>query len=82
RMNDSLHAQLLATSELLTGRTFTYGNVTQDGQEDVDEEIATTTTLQEDTERWQDDGKDDLADIAGQRVRLAFRSTLLSHPSL
>lgn len=40
-------------------------DVTQDGQQDVDEEISTTSALQEDTEGRQEDGKNDLADIAG-----------------
>lgn len=39
-------------------------NVTQDGQQDVDEEISIASSLEEDTERREDDGKDDLADIA------------------
>jgi len=41
------------------------GNVTQDRQEDVDEEISTTSALKEDTKRWEDDGENDLADITG-----------------
>lgn len=44
------------------------GNVTQNGEEDVDEEVGTTTTLEEDTDGREDDGKDDLADVAsGER---------------
>jgi len=43
------------------------GNVTKDGEEDVDQEIRAATTLEEDTERWEDDGKDDLADIASSK---------------
>ena len=39
-------------------------NVTQDGQTDVDENVGATSALQEDTQRGQDDGEDDLADIA------------------
>jgi hypothetical protein len=39
-------------------------NVTQDGEEDVDEEVGAAAALEEDTEWWEDDGKDDLADIA------------------
>lgn len=38
-------------------------NVTQDGQTDVDEHVGTTSALQEDTQRRQDDGEDDLADV-------------------
>lgn len=37
---------------------------TQDGQTDVDQEIRTTSALQEDTQRRQDDGEDNLADVA------------------
>lgn len=35
----------------------------QDGQTDVDQEVSTTSALQEDTQRGQDDGEDDLADV-------------------
>lgn len=38
--------------------------LTEDSEEDVDEEISTAATLEEDTQRGEDDGKDDLADIA------------------
>lgn len=38
-------------------------NPTQDGQTDVDEEVSATATLEEDTQRRQDDGEDDLADV-------------------
>jgi hypothetical protein len=41
------------------------GNVSEDGQQDVDEEVGIATALKEDTQRREDDGKDDLADIAG-----------------
>jgi hypothetical protein len=43
-------------------------NVTQDSQEDVDEQVCAATSLKEDTQRWEDDGKNDLADIAGAKV--------------
>lgn len=36
---------------------------TQDGQTDVDQEVSTTSALQEDTQRRQDDGEEDLADV-------------------
>ena len=39
-------------------------DVAQDCQEDVDEEVGITTALEEDTKRWEDDGENDLADIA------------------
>lgn len=43
-------------------------NVTQDGQQDVDEEVGIASALEEDTERWQHDGEDDLDDVAcGER---------------
>jgi hypothetical protein len=32
------------------------GNITKDGQEDVDEKVGVATTLEEDTERWKNDG--------------------------
>jgi hypothetical protein len=38
--------------------------VTQDGEQDVDEEITAASALEEDTDRREDDGKDDLADVA------------------
>ena len=40
------------------------GNVTQDGKEDVNEEVGTAATLEEDTHGREDDGKEDLADVA------------------
>ncbi|KAK5628676.1 hypothetical protein RRF57_004391 [Xylaria bambusicola] len=40
-------------------------DVTQNRQEDVDQEVGTAATLKEDTERREDDGKNNLADIAG-----------------
>ena len=43
----------------------TYRNVTKDGQKDVDEEVGVAAALEENTNRRQDDGKKDLADIAG-----------------
>ena len=40
------------------------GNITQTCQQDVDQDIAPTSSLEEDTKRWEDDGKNDLADIS------------------
>lgn len=40
------------------------GNVTEDSQEDVDEQVRAAAALEEDAKRGQDDGKDDLADVA------------------
>ena len=42
----------------------TYGNVTQNGEQDVDEEVGIATALEEHTQRRQDDGEDDLDDVA------------------
>lgn len=39
-------------------------NETQDGEEDVDEQVGAAATLEEDTERRQDDGQEDLDDVA------------------
>jgi len=39
------------------------GNITQDGQEDVDEEVGIASTLKENTKRREEDGEDDLDDI-------------------
>jgi hypothetical protein len=39
-------------------------NVTEDGQEDVNEEVGVASSLKEDTKRWEDDGEDDLDDVA------------------
>lgn len=44
------------------------GNVTKDGQQDVDEEVSTTAALEEDTKRREDDGDDDLDDVAEEGV--------------
>jgi hypothetical protein len=41
------------------------GNVAENGQQDVDEEVGVAATLKEDTKRGQDHGEDDLADVAG-----------------
>lgn len=39
--------------------------VSENCEEDVDPEVSDTTSLKEDTERWEDDGEDDLADVGG-----------------
>jgi hypothetical protein len=44
------------------------GNVTKDGQQDVDEEVGTATALKEDTKRREEDGNDDLDDVAAREV--------------
>ena len=40
------------------------GNVAQNGEENVDAEIAAAAPLEEDTQRREDHGEDDLADVA------------------
>jgi len=40
-------------------------DITQDCQQDVDQKISSTSALEEDTKRGEEDGKNDLADIAG-----------------
>ncbi len=39
-------------------------NVSQDGQQNVDEQVCTTSSLKKDTNRWQDDGEDDFDNVA------------------
>jgi len=41
------------------------GDETQDGQGNVDEQVGAAAALEEDSQRGQDDGEDDLADVAG-----------------
>ena len=49
----------------------THGNVTENGQQDVDEEVGIAAALEKDTERRDEDGKDDLADVgSGERHRV------------
>ena len=43
-------------------------NVAQDREQNVDEEVCIATSLEEDTERREDDGKNDLADVANDSV--------------
>jgi hypothetical protein len=40
------------------------GDVTKNGEENVDQEIAAAATLEENTKRWEDDGEDDLENVA------------------
>jgi hypothetical protein len=42
-------------------------------EENVYQKISATTTLQEDTERREDNGEDDLDDVAALRVSMVFR---------
>ena len=40
------------------------GNITQNREQDVDEQVRAAAAFEEDTERWQDDGEDDFEDVA------------------
>ncbi|KAK5008940.1 hypothetical protein LTR28_003293 [Elasticomyces elasticus] len=51
------------------------GDVTQDCQQDVDEEICAAAALEEDTKRWEDDRDDDLDDVAAQDPRVRTKET-------
>ena len=49
-------------------RVYDAGNETEQGETDVDQQIATTSLLSQHAQRGQDDGKDDLADVrTGER---------------
>lgn len=39
-------------------------DVTQNGQQDVDEEVGVASSLQEDAQRREEDGEDDLDDVS------------------
>lgn len=54
-------------------------NVTQDSQQDVDQEVSTASALEEDTKRREDDGKNDLADIAVAGVSFLLCNEALAH---
>ena len=43
------------------------GDVTQDCEQDVDEEVGAAATLQENAQRRENDGEDNLADITNER---------------
>jgi len=49
------------------------GNVTENSQEDVDEEIGAATTLKEYTERRKEDGDNDLDDVSVAFSQRCFR---------
>ena len=39
-------------------------DIPEAGEQDVDEEVAVTTTFKEDTDGWQEDGENDFTDVA------------------
>jgi hypothetical protein len=38
--------------------------LTKNGQQDINEKVGIASSLEKHTERWQDDGEDDLDDVA------------------
>ena len=40
-------------------------NVAQDCKQDVDQEVGSTATFEEHSNRWEEDGEDDFNDITG-----------------
>lgn len=48
-------------------------NPTQDGQANVDQEVRAASALQEDTQRRQDEGQDDLTNVSVLGVTLACK---------
>ena len=44
------------------------GNVTQDREEDVDEEVSAAAALEEDTNGREEDGEDDFDDVAAKTL--------------
>ena len=54
---------------------------TKDGQEQVDEEVSAAATLKEDTERREQDGEDDLDDVAGLVLACGTAVVRLTPPS-
>lgn len=65
-----LHGNILTRNRLIlqddVERVNDSGDVTEDCQQDVDEEVGATATLEEDTDGREDDGKEDLADVAAK----------------
>ena len=47
-------------------------DITQDRQEDVDEEVCVAAALEEDAERWKEDGENDFADVAVEDNRISY----------
>jgi hypothetical protein len=69
-VDDSLAIDLV-NDELEVWGGVTYGNVTEDGQQDVDEEVGIASPLKEHTERREEDGEHDLDEVAGMNVSKA-----------
>lgn len=43
-------------------------NKAENGQQDVDEEVCAAAALKEDTERWEENGENDLDDVAERKL--------------
>merc|ERR1711977_495322 len=56
--------QVMPTSALLSRERASRHLVFEDDVQGVDEEVGTASALEEDTDRRQDDGEDDLDDVA------------------
>lgn len=56
------------------------GNVTKDGKEDVDQEICAAATLKEHTKRREDDGKNNLDDVAEDCISYDSSPSLAGAP--
>jgi hypothetical protein len=59
--------------ERKTKGKLTAGNITQNCQQDVDQKVSTASALKEDTKRREEDSKNDLADIAIEKVSFTLK---------
>jgi hypothetical protein len=50
----------------------THRNITKNSQQDVDKEISIAAALEEDAQRWEDDGEQDLADVAVEMLAVVL----------
>ena len=57
------------------------GDPSENGQTDVDQQVSATSALQEDTQRGEDDGEDDLADVTVEVSILKLDATRRECPS-
>lgn len=53
-------------------------DVTENSEEDIDEEISSTASLEEDTDGRKDNGEEDFADIANMYVSSHFSRPICS----
>ena len=58
-------------------------NPTQDGQANVDQEVRAASALQEDTQRGQDEGQDELADVTeANNISIQILRNVVASPRL